>query len=134
MALKYGKCVDADLQYQLKLFQQLGRSFPLQMFLFPLGMLNVYFILHYHLFFCKEIYFFECLYFSKYDIRMSLYVFWLLKVSSIKYVRSWWGNRYSCVRGEGVSRLVCTCALALIYWKKFLQEEIFAVEALPQLF
>ena len=41
--------------------------------------LNVYFILHYHLFFCKEIYFFEFLYFSEYDIRMSLYVFCLIK-------------------------------------------------------
>ena len=27
LALKYGKYVDADLQYQIKLFQQLGRSF-----------------------------------------------------------------------------------------------------------
>ena len=42
--------------------------------------------------FSKEIYFFECLYFSEYDIRMSLYVFWLRKGPSIKYVRNWWGD------------------------------------------
>ena len=37
-------------------------------------LLNLYFILHYHLFFRKEIYFFGCLHFSQYDIRMSFYV------------------------------------------------------------
>ena len=37
----------------------------------------------YHLFFRKEIYFFKCLYFSEYDIRMSLYVFWLRKGQSV---------------------------------------------------
>ena len=26
-----------------------------------------------YLFFCKEVYFFECLYFSEHDIQMSLY-------------------------------------------------------------
>ena len=46
-------------------------------FLINAALLNVYFILHCHLFFRKEIYFFECLYFSEYDIRMSLYIFWL---------------------------------------------------------
>ena len=46
-------------------------------------------ILHYHLFFCKEIYFFECLYFSEYDIRMPLYVFLVEKGVSIKYVSNW---------------------------------------------
>ena len=48
---------------------------------------NVYFILHYHLFFRKE-FFFECLYFSEYDIRMFLFVFWLRNRPSIKYVRN----------------------------------------------
>ena len=38
-------------------------------------LLNVYFILQYHFFFHKEVYFFECLYFSEYDIQMSLYDF-----------------------------------------------------------
>ena len=45
------------------------------------ALLNVYFILCYfhHLFFRKEKCFFECLYFSEYDIRMSLYVFFSWK-------------------------------------------------------
>ena len=30
MALRYKKKVDADLQYQMKLFLQLSRGFPLQ--------------------------------------------------------------------------------------------------------
>ena len=30
MALKYGKYVDADLHYKMKLFYQLDRSFSLQ--------------------------------------------------------------------------------------------------------
>ena len=37
--------------------------------------LDVYFILHYDLFFHKEINFFECLCSSEYSIWMSLYVF-----------------------------------------------------------
>ena len=37
-------------------------------------------------FFVKKFYFFKCLCFSEYDIRMSLYVFWLRKGPSIKYV------------------------------------------------
>ena len=50
---------------------------------------------------------------------MSLYVFWLRKRPSIKYVRNWWGDggsskmRTTAYRGRGVSRLMCTCALAL---------------------
>ena len=43
-------------------------------------------------------FFFECLYFSEYDIRMLLFVFWLRKRPSIKYVRNW-GN------GEGSSKM-----------------------------
>ena len=35
------------------------------------------------------IYFFECLYCSEYDIRMFLYVYWLKKRPSIKYVCNW---------------------------------------------
>ena len=38
------------------------------------------------------IYFFECLYCSEYDIRMSLYVYWLRKRPSIKYVCNWFGD------------------------------------------
>ena len=41
--------------------------------------------------FRKEICFFECFYFSEYDIRMSLYVFWLRKGPSIKYLCNFWG-------------------------------------------
>ena len=67
----------------MKLFQQLRNSFSLQKklpckynyyfiirFLINAALLNVYL-----LFFRKEINFFKCLYFTKYDIRMSLYVF-----------------------------------------------------------
>ena len=42
------------------------------------ALLNVYFILHYHFIF-----------FSGYDIRMSLYDFWLINGPSIKYVHNW---------------------------------------------
>ena len=109
------------------------------MFFFSLQMPNVYFILHYHLIFCTEIHFFECLYFSEYDIR-SLYMFfdwerghWLSTYTTggemgdhPKWVQLRTGGR------EAVSCFVCTCALALVYWKKFSWEEIFVVEALPQ--
>ena len=37
----------------------------------------------------KDYFFFKCLYFSEYDIRMFLYVFWLRNRPSIKYVRNW---------------------------------------------
>ena len=40
-------------------------------------------------FFVKENYFFECLYFNEYDIRMSLSVYCLRNGLSIKYVRNW---------------------------------------------
>ena len=68
MALKYRKYVNADLQYQMKLFKQLGRSFSLQSpltkhiwccavgFLINTAPLNVYFILHYCLFFRKDLF------------------------------------------------------------------------------
>ena len=39
----------------------------------------------------KNLLFFKCLYFSEYDIRMLLFIFWLRNRTSIKYVRSW-GN------------------------------------------
>ena len=61
------------------------------------ALLNVYFILHSHLFLRKEIYFFECLHFNEYNIRMPLYVFWLRKGPSIKYVRNWWGDGGSSI-------------------------------------
>ena len=63
-------------------------------FLINAALLNVYFILRYHsiYFYIKKFIFFECLYFSKYDIGMYLYVFWLRKGSSIKCVRKWWGD------------------------------------------
>ena len=44
-------------------------------FLITAALLNFYFILHCHLFFCKEIYFFECLYFSKYDVECRYIIF-----------------------------------------------------------
>ena len=59
-------------------------------------------------FFIKN-FFFECLYFSEYDIRMFLFVFfWLRNRPSIKYICKWgnggWRviqNKYRCVQGEG---------------------------------
>ena len=47
-------------------------------------------------------YFFECLYFSEHDIRISLYTFWLRK----GHVCYWWGDggHPKCVQlrtGEG---------------------------------
>ena len=69
------------------------------------------------LFFRKEYSFFECLYFSEYDIRMLLFVFWLRNRPSIKYVCNWRnGGRSSkmctgAYRGRGVSRLMCTYPL-----------------------
>ena len=55
------------------------------------------------LFFRKEdIYFFECLYFSEYDVGMLLFVFWLRNRPSIKYVRNW--------RNGGGSSKMCTGA------------------------
>ena len=41
--------------------------------------------------FREEIYFFKCLYFRKFNIWMSLNVFWLRKGPWIKYVRKYWG-------------------------------------------
>ena len=40
--------------------------------------------------------------FSEYDIRMRLYVFWLRKGLSVKYVRNWCGDggNLKCVQGE----------------------------------
>ena len=109
------------------------------MFFFSLQMLNVYFILHCHLFFCTEIDFFECLYFSEYDIR-SLYMFfdwerghWLSTYTTAGEMGGSSKMRAAAYRErERVSRLVCTCALVLVYWKKFSWEEIFVVKSLPQ--
>ena len=49
--------------------------------------LNVYVILHYHLYFVKM--FFRMFYFSEYGIGMFLFVFWLRNRPSIKYVHNW---------------------------------------------
>ena len=51
----------------------------------------------------KKKFFFECLYFSEYDIRMLLLVFWLRNRPSIKYVRNWRKG------GGGVIQNVCRC-------------------------
>ena len=46
------------------------------------------------IFFFVKIFFFGCLYFSKYDIRMFLFVFWLRGRPFNKYLRNW-GNEVS---------------------------------------
>ena len=57
-------------------------------------------------------FFLECLYFSEYDIRMFLFVFWLRNTPSIKYTRSWGnggGSSKMCTgayRTRGVEKLV----------------------------
>ena len=53
--------------------------------------LSVCFVLHYHVFFRKEIYF-PNVYVSVNTIFERLDVFWLRKGLWIKYVRNWWGN------------------------------------------
>ena len=63
-------------------------------------LLNIYFILHYNVFF-RKLFFFECSYFSEYDIRMSFFVFWLRGRLFTKYLRNW-GNK-------GVIQNVCRC-------------------------
>ena len=87
-------------------------------FLINAVLLNVYFILHCHVFFRKKIYFFEFLYFSEYDIRMSLCVFWLRKGPLLKYVPNCLGRRVhqKCVQlrtGGGSVTLHGTYALTL---------------------
>ena len=37
----------------------------------------------------KDLFFFECFYFSEYDIRMLLFVFWLRNRPYITYVSNW---------------------------------------------
>ena len=81
---------------------------------------NGYFILQYHLFLRKKFFFFDCLYFSEYDIRMFLFILWLINKLSIKYVRNY-GNRgshpiYVQVRTEGegyhASCVLCTYTIS----------------------
>ena len=78
---------------------------------------SLYFIQHSRLFFRKELFFFECLYFSEYYIRMLLFVFSLRNRPSIKYVRKWGnggGSSKMCTgaySGRGVSRLMCKYTL-----------------------
>ena len=58
----------------------------------------------------KNFFFFEYLYFSEYDIRMLLFVFWLRSRSSIKYVRNTGiiqGIMFTgAYRGKGVGKSV----------------------------
>ena len=73
--------------------------------------MNVYFILHCHLFFRKEFFFFECLYFGEYDIRKFLFVFWLRNRPSMEG-----GSSKMCTvvySGTVVSRVMCTYTLTL---------------------
>ena len=120
------------LQYRLKLFQQLSGSFSLQkqppvqsiadivLLGFSLILLPGIFISYYTIiYFFVNKFFFECLYFSEYNIRMFLFVFWLRNRSSIKYVRNQ-GNGggpskmfIDGCRGRGVSRFMCRYALTL---------------------
>ena len=88
-------------------------------FLINTAPLSVHFILRYLFFFRKE-FFFECLYFTEYDIRkffFGFFGFWLKNKPSIKYVSNWGNgmglnqNVYRCVQGkEGwkIGHKICT--------------------------
>ena len=66
--------------------------------------------------------FFECIYFSEYDIFIFLFVFWESNRPSIKYVRNQGngGGSYKMLtdayRGREVSRFMCTYALTLSFF------------------
>ena len=91
--------------------------------------------LHCHSLFRKEIYFFECLYFSEYDIQMSLNVFGWEKGHQLstdatggemdgcrgRLVVRGMQNAYSCVQWEGLPCLMCTYAFTLFscFWQHF---------------
>ena len=115
-----------------KLSQQLSRSFSLQtqtplksitdivLLGFSLILVPGMFISYYTaIYFFVKNFFFECLYFSEYDNRMFLFVFWLKNRSSIKYVRNQGNGGESskmftdAYRGRGVSFFMCTYALTL---------------------
>ena len=74
-------------------------------------------------------YFFECLYFSEYNTRVSLYNFWMRKSPLIKYVCNWWVNgesskmRSAAYREKG-SQVSCVRMhvhyLFSFFWRHFL--------------
>ena len=87
---------------------------------FSLILLPGMFISYYTIiYFFVNNFFFECLYFSEYDIRMFLFAFWLRNRPSIKYVRNQGnggghpkgGERYhaSCVRTHLHYLFSCFC-------------------------
>ena len=84
---------------------------------FSLILLPGMFILYYTIiYFFVKIFFYECLYFSEYDIRMFLFVFWLRNRPSFKYVRNK-GNGGGSFKmftdkymGRGISRVMCMYA------------------------
>ena len=71
-------------------------------------------------FFVKKL-IFSNVYFSECNIRMFLYVFYLKKEPSIKYVRNWWemGVHLKCLQlcigGKGVKPHVYVLAAFLLY-------------------
>ena len=90
----------------------------------------------------KNLFFFECLYFSEYDIRMLLFVFWLRNRPFIKQVRNWGNgggviqNVYRCVQGveKSVIRYLRTkwiapnkfCEIFFIHWFSQIHQSITA--------
>ena len=55
---------------------------------FSLILLPAMLISYYTIIYFRKDFFFKYLYFSEYDIRMFLFVFWLTNRPSIKYVRN----------------------------------------------
>ena len=82
----------------------------------------------------KNLFFFECLYFNNYDIRMLLFIFWLRNRLSVKYVSNWGNGRglsktcKGAFKGRGVEKQVIRyvrtkrlvpskfCGIFSVYW------------------
>ena len=83
------------------------------------AVLNVYFILYYHLFFLKE-FAFSDVYISVNMVFECLYIFfgWERGSKLSTYATGRWmgliWNACRCVQGEGLTRLMCTYALTLL--------------------
>ena len=88
---------------------------------FLINTASLYFIQHYHLFFFNESIFFECLYFSEYDIFECCYSLFDWEIGHPLSPYATGGmegviqNVCWCVQGGGVSHLMCTYVLTRSY-------------------
>ena len=87
-------------------------------------------------FFIKIFFVIKCLYFSEYDIRMFLLVFWLRNRRSIKYVSNWGSGLgiskmfRDAYRRRGVLPFMCTYALILSFFMFCLMAPCFICRSL----